>query len=358
MAFRRRSIAIALILSLAIHTGVAAWLTSSAPDEKPMMEGGPGVAMAVSGDPFDALAEGEETSESDVAPVEQASETVEAEMPTETAQPDQSVEAAKPVAPSETATAERAPDIQPDDANEAQAARAIETVAPQPAQPLNEVEAAPGETAEVAETLQSSEAQEIAAIEPQAPPAAPVTESVEAMEPQPDNVPLPTRRPNPPPRRVVEETPERTRPTRQRTEPQRTQQRETRSGNRGRQETNAQRGSRESGRAQRSGGGASGANATAARSNYSGQILSRIRRAQRYPASARRQRAEGTASVAFTVTGRGGASGIRLVRSSGNALIDRAAVDTIRRASPFPPIPREAGRSSMSFTVPIRFQLR
>jgi protein TonB len=59
--------------------------------------------------------------------------------------------------------------------------------------------------------------------------------------------------------------------------------------------------------------------------------------------------------VAFTVSASGGVTAVRLAGSSGSAVLDKAALDAVRRAAPFPPIPEDAGRSSWSFTVPLVF---
>ncbi|OXT00638.1 hypothetical protein B7H23_11090 [Notoacmeibacter marinus] len=80
---------------------------------------------------------------------------------------------------------------------------------------------------------------------------------------------------------------------------------------------------------------------------YPGRVRSRI--ASRVTGGAR-----GTVHVTFTVGRGGGLNGARISRSSGSSAADRAALNAVRRAAPFPPIPSEAGRSSWSFTVPIK----
>ena len=40
------------------------------------------------------------------------------------------------------------------------------------------------------------------------------------------------------------------------------------------------------------------------------------------------------------------------------AELDQAAVETVQRAAPFPPIPPETGRASWPFTVPMSFSIR
>lgn len=80
------------------------------------------------------------------------------------------------------------------------------------------------------------------------------------------------------------------------------------------------------------------------------EVRSRIVRAKRFPAEA--HGSTGVAVVRVTITASGGASGIRLVASSGNPAFDAEAVAVMSRASPYPPPPD--GRPS-TLTVPLSF---
>lgn len=92
--------------------------------------------------------------------------------------------------------------------------------------------------------------------------------------------------------------------------------------------------------ARRSGsGGNARAAGNAAASNYPGQVMSKISRVGRPRVNAR-----GTAVVSFTIAGSGGLSRVGLARSSGSSALDRAAVQIIRRAAPFPRPPAGAQR--------------
>ncbi len=66
-------------------------------------------------------------------------------------------------------------------------------------------------------------------------------------------------------------------------------------------------------------------------------------------------KAQGVVVVSFGVTSSGSAQDVRIARSSGHAVLDGAALSSVRRASPFPQPPPGAPRS---FTVPMRFNLR
>lgn len=89
----------------------------------------------------------------------------------------------------------------------------------------------------------------------------------------------------------------------------------------------------------------------AATSNYRGRVYARIRSRRFNPGGGR-----GTVVVRFTVRRSGGASGIRVTRSSGNKKLDRAALAIVRRASPFPHFPTGLYANSISFSVPISFR--
>lgn len=99
--------------------------------------------------------------------------------------------------------------------------------------------------------------------------------------------------------------------------------------------------------------GNSGAGGDAEIARYPSQIVAKLRRALRYPRGA--GGAAGEVHVQFTVSAGGQPSGVRIVKSSGNAAIDQAGMDTVLRAAPFPPIPPGAHRTNWGFTVPLAF---
>ncbi|SDK27684.1 TonB family protein [Aliiruegeria lutimaris] len=86
---------------------------------------------------------------------------------------------------------------------------------------------------------------------------------------------------------------------------------------------------------------------------WGGGIRARIARNKRYPTAA--GRAAGTATVALSVGRDGRLQSVRIARSSGNAILDAAALDAVRRAAPFAPAPRGLADQRYSFTVPLRF---
>ncbi|MBD8875699.1 TonB family protein [Labrenzia polysiphoniae] len=108
------------------------------------------------------------------------------------------------------------------------------------------------------------------------------------------------------------------------------------------------------GGAQNRGKGSAAGNAKV--SNYPGKVARKLRRSLRYPSAAKRKRLSGNVHVSFSVDSSGRASGIRVSRSSGSPILDKAAIETVRRASPFPKIPPEAQRKRWAFTVPLAFR--
>lgn len=347
----------ALAFSLALHAAVTLFFIE--PPEPVQIAGGAPAPVAVLGNAFENMqAAGEMVEEPTVTqPVETPPQTQPLETPTETqpleraeVQPAAEPQQTRPLQaetsqPTQSEHAETSPvaDTQPQAADSIVVSEAPET-APQ------EVEEA--ETVEPRETT-APELEPVEAVQPET--AETPVETAEAIEPLPDpieDVPVPTPRPEytppPPPRQTAEQP-------RPQPQPQPSQ------GSRGQQAANQTRGSADGqanegataqGSRQASGGQAAG---NAAVSNYPGKVVSRLRRALRYPSAANRDRLSGEVQVRFTVSASGSVSGISVVRSSGYAILDQAAVATVQRAAPFPAIPPAAGRSSWPFTVPLAF---
>lgn len=59
----------------------------------------------------------------------------------------------------------------------------------------------------------------------------------------------------------------------------------------------------------------------------------------------------------FAIDGVGRLTGARIERTSGYDLLDDAALEMVRRASPLPAIPAELGRASLELVVPVQFTL-
>ena len=93
------------------------------------------------------------------------------------------------------------------------------------------------------------------------------------------------------------------------------------------------------------------------RARYLARVAALLEKAKRYPLLARRRGQEGTAVVRFSIGADGTLSGLEVARSSGARLLDEAAMDMVRRAAPFPPVPAELG-GALVLSVPVVFELR
>ncbi|NDR58421.1 energy transducer TonB family protein [Aliiruegeria sabulilitoris] len=112
--------------------------------------------------------------------------------------------------------------------------------------------------------------------------------------------------------------------------------------------------SKAGGNAQPSGaGGVSEAKTRNLIARWGGGIRASIARQERYPSAA--GWASGTATVALSVGRDGRLQSARIARSSGNAALDAAALDAVRRAAPFARAPRGLTDPQYSFSVPLRF---
>ncbi len=96
----------------------------------------------------------------------------------------------------------------------------------------------------------------------------------------------------------------------------------------------------------------------AAKSNYIGQVLRRLRRAKRYPRAARRANITGAAVLRFVIARNGAVSGVTIVKSSGKDVLDKAVLDMVKRASPMPAFPEEMPNKSLTIKAPIQFSNR
>jgi len=327
---------LAALFALSAHAG-AGWWVMHTPAPPMVMEAAPAalvIDIAQLGfAPADQVSSGEE-----ITPVETPTSEPLTPEPMTQATPEPPVQ--QPVTPAPTAEATPRPPVET------------------PSVPIPAVEA-PSEV-QIAATppVERSELLDQAVTPPEA------VETVEEV-PIPEEAPVPVRRPEQPVKQV-EEKPEPRRETprerpKQQAEPVRKAQPQRQAGNRGQNNSDARQGQsegRENGRqnAANAIGNAQNTRAgNAAVSNYPGVVVSKLRRSLRYPREARSQRLRGEVQVAFTVSGSGGVGGVRIARSSGSPVLDKAALETVQRAAPFPPIPADAGRSSWTFTVPLAF---
>jgi protein TonB len=108
----------------------------------------------------------------------------------------------------------------------------------------------------------------------------------------------------------------------------------------------------------RSGGAASGRSTAKAEAAYLAALQRAIARHQRFPNDARRRRQTGVVTLSFVVQGDGRIRQVSIAKSSGEASLDEAAVQAMKRLNRFKPIPAVIGRREWAMRVPIRFDLK
>ncbi|MGG7578663.1 TonB family protein [Rhizobium sp. Nf11,1] len=100
-------------------------------------------------------------------------------------------------------------------------------------------------------------------------------------------------------------------------------------------------------------GGSDGVGSTAV-ANYPGKVQKRIRRAVRVPNEYKNKSGSITVRVQLTINGTGRVASVSVARSSGVAELDKAVLDGVRRAAPFPPLPSEWGKASWTFSQEVQ----
>lgn len=98
--------------------------------------------------------------------------------------------------------------------------------------------------------------------------------------------------------------------------------------------------------------------APSARIRYEELLFSWMDRHKQYPLLAQRRGLEGSGLLRVRI-GRDGRVLVRRIdRSTGETMLDQAALDMVRRAGPFPKVPAEYAGSSFEFVAPIEYRLR
>jgi protein TonB len=368
---------LALIASCVFHAAVALFFVLST-DEAVLMEGAEFSGIAFLGDGADQVKAGDisETEEPavDVTMVTMLEarpvKTVEAEtIPVEKAVEATDVETLEPVRepPVEQVSEAKAEPAQPAERTE------LEPVESKPAPAVSEtvpevlatdrVEQVEDNTVQKpAETLAAEPAETVEATQPESSQGseATKTEQTESTKAEPSETkpvepveakPVEKAAPQKPIKEAQKKAAEK-----QTAKPEKADAKPRKSGNGGQNQTNARRGQadgQEKGDSRQAsrGGSKNGEVGNAAVSNYPGKVRSKLARIARSV----RAKGRGEVIVAFAVGSNGGVRSARVARSSGVASVDKAALQAIRKASPFPPIPANAGRSTWEFSIPLAF---
>ncbi|MFH1564142.1 MAG: energy transducer TonB [Nitrospirota bacterium] len=90
---------------------------------------------------------------------------------------------------------------------------------------------------------------------------------------------------------------------------------------------------------------------------YQKKVREKIEQVKLYPVLARRNGIEGQVKVQFTILSNGRVTTIELIKSSGNKILDDAAKNAIKHASPFSPIPEGISKKELQMGINIAFRL-
>jgi len=91
--------------------------------------------------------------------------------------------------------------------------------------------------------------------------------------------------------------------------------------------------------------------------DFESLLLAAIKQSVFFPREALKERRHGQVIVAFTIDKDRRLSSIEVTSSSGCKILDKAAVEIIRKASEkFPSLPASLNRDNLSYTVPIHFK--
>ncbi|WP_315756989.1 MULTISPECIES: TonB family protein [unclassified Bradyrhizobium] len=99
--------------------------------------------------------------------------------------------------------------------------------------------------------------------------------------------------------------------------------------------------------------GADGEGARQGRASWNSQFIAHFRR---YNTTASGGREGGMVSVSAVIARNGRLVSRRIASSSGSATVDRAALELVDRAQPFPPFPAEMTQAQTSLVIPIRIR--
>ncbi len=92
---------------------------------------------------------------------------------------------------------------------------------------------------------------------------------------------------------------------------------------------------------------------------YAAIIRARIESSKHYPAQARRLRIEGTTILKFVISGKGKLINVKIIKSSGKQILDKAALEAVKKAAPFPEAPPPFYyKKEITFTIAINFRLK
>ncbi|MFC1712734.1 energy transducer TonB [Candidatus Poribacteria bacterium] len=86
-------------------------------------------------------------------------------------------------------------------------------------------------------------------------------------------------------------------------------------------------------------------------------VRRKIESRKRYPLAARKSMTEGRVGVKMTILRGGQLERTEIIESSGHAILDKAALESVRRSAPFSPLPEEAKRERVQMNIYLVFKM-
>ncbi len=90
---------------------------------------------------------------------------------------------------------------------------------------------------------------------------------------------------------------------------------------------------------------------------YQRSVQQKIERQKNYPRRAKRMRQQGIVKVGFSLSKNGVMSNLRIVQSSGITSLDNATLQAVKKVGRFPVFPAGINKQSISYIIPIAYQL-
>ena len=91
--------------------------------------------------------------------------------------------------------------------------------------------------------------------------------------------------------------------------------------------------------------------------DYASVLLAWLERHKEYPPAAQQRRQQGVVLLYIVIDRDGRVINSRIQKSSGQQLLDQAALAMLERAQPLPPIPDDMNKERLKFVVPVQFFL-
>lgn len=88
------------------------------------------------------------------------------------------------------------------------------------------------------------------------------------------------------------------------------------------------------------------------------RIVAHLAKFKRYPPSARASRREGTVVMSFSIDRSGNVTRKGVTKGSGSGILDEAALEILRKASPLPPPPSSIDNDEFNLNLPVEYNIK